>query len=171
MVDINPIEKKFSGHPPQSRVQALQETIQVLDLVARAGRRLEDALRPGLEAAGLSAAQGRALAAIAAAPGMTVGELTAHLGVSKQSLAPVLKGLIVRGHVAAAETRADRRRRLLRLTPQGEAVWREASLGALGLVAPALAGAGPPAAAALCAVLRRLAGADEGAGAFPAGAP
>jgi DNA-binding MarR family transcriptional regulator len=162
MVDINSAENIFFERPSQSRAEALREAIPALELAARAARRLEDALAAGLATAGLGAAQGRALRAIAAEPGLTVGELMSRLGISKQSLAPVLKDLIARGHVAAAGTSADRRRRLLRLTPRGEALWREAAHAALTLLADALAEEGPASSSVFERILRRLAEAEGG---------
>jgi DNA-binding MarR family transcriptional regulator len=143
MVDITSAENFFSGERSQSRAQALKKATRALDLAARAGRRLEDALNEGFLSAGLTAAQGRALRAIAAEPGLTVGQLTRHLGISKQSLAPVLKSLTLLGLVTAAFTHADRRRRLLRLSPRGETVWEEAAGGALNLLIASSAGSGP----------------------------
>lgn len=156
MVDINPVEKNFSGQQSQSRARAVAEGACVLDLAARAGRRLEESLNEGLSAAGLSAAQGRALRAIAAEPGLAVGRLTARLGISKQSLAPVLKDLTARGLVAADGAPTDRRVRLLHLTAKGEAAWNEAARGALELLAAASAETGPGGMGGFHAMLQRL---------------
>ena len=58
-------------------------------------------------------------------PGITVGELLAILGITKQSLGRVLTPLVEQGYVAQAAGRADRRQRLLSLTPKGEALERQ----------------------------------------------
>lgn len=156
MADITPAEKIFSAPRSQSRTQASADATRVLDLAARAARRLDERLNEGFLAAGLSTAQGRALRAIAARPGLTVGELNARLGISKQSLAPVLRFLVRRGLVTASGTPADRRLRLLHLTPNGEAAWNEAAGGALDLLAAASEETGPGGAGGFRAMLQRL---------------
>ncbi len=52
-------------------------------------------------------------------PGLTIAALLDILGITKQSLARVLKDLIENGFVAQESGREDRRQRLLRVTPQG----------------------------------------------------
>ncbi len=156
MVDITSAEKIFSAPRSQLRAQALADATLVLDLAARAIRRLEDRLNEGFLAVGLSAAQGRALRAIAAQPGLTVGRLTARLGISKQSLAPVLKSLVRDGLVTSGGIHADRRLRLLHLTPRGEAAWNAAAHGALELLAAASAETGPGGAGGFQSMLHRL---------------
>lgn len=141
----------------------MRDATRVLDLAARALRRLEDSLNDGLDAAGLTAAQGRALRAIAARPGMTVGQLTAHLGISKQSLAPVLRLLVRHGLVTTSGVHADRRLRLLHLTPKGEAAWEEAARKALALLAAASGATDPGGTGGFHAVLQRLTELPEGA--------
>ena len=61
-------------------------------------------------------------------PGMTVAELLNILGITKQSLARVLRQLIDSDLVAQRPGDADRRQRLLSLTEQGQAL--EAELAA-----------------------------------------
>ena len=70
-----------------------------------------------LEELGLGRAHHRALHFIGRNPGITVSELLAILRITKQSLARVLGELVEQGYVAQAPGRADRRQRLLTLTP------------------------------------------------------
>ena len=55
-------------------------------------------------------------------PGLTVAELLDFLGITKQSLARVLKQLIDGGYVAQRTGSSDRRRRELHLTDKGAAL-------------------------------------------------
>ncbi len=77
-----------------------------------------------LDELGLGRAHHRALHFIGRNPGISVSELLAILGITKQSLARVLTTLVGRGYVAQGPGRADRRQRLLSLTPQGQALER-----------------------------------------------
>ena len=162
MVDVTSRKNFFSGPLSQPRITGVNEATRVLDLAAQAIMRLDQALNEGFQAAGLTPAQGRALRAIAAEPGLTVGRLTARLGISKQSLAPVLKSLTSEGFVSAGETDTDRRRRLLHLTDRGEAAWMKAAEGARNLLVAASAASGPAAARGFETVLHRLARLADG---------
>ena len=73
---------------------------------------------------GLGRAHHRALHYIGGNPGIAVGDLLAILRVTKQSLARVLAALVERGCVTQTPGRADRRQRLLSLTPAGEQLER-----------------------------------------------
>jgi DNA-binding MarR family transcriptional regulator len=73
---------------------------------------------------GLSRAHHRALHHIGRNPGIAVGELLGLLRVTKQSLGRVLGALIAEGYVTQSPGPADRRQRLLSLTPQGQALER-----------------------------------------------
>lgn len=73
---------------------------------------------------GMGRAHHRVLHFVGRRPGITVGELLAILGITKQSLARVLTPLMAAGHVVQAAGRADRRQRLLTLTAQGAALER-----------------------------------------------
>lgn len=73
---------------------------------------------------GLGRAHHRALHFISQNPGITVSELLAILRITKQSLARVLTTLVDNGLVAQVPGRADRRQRLLSLTPAGQALER-----------------------------------------------
>ncbi len=75
-----------------------------------------------LDAEGLGRAHHRALYFIARRPGLPVGELLRLLAITKQSLGRVLTELQERGFVTQAIGTRDRRQRLLRLTPAGDAL-------------------------------------------------
>jgi DNA-binding MarR family transcriptional regulator len=77
-----------------------------------------------LEELGLGRAHHRALHFIGRNAGMTVGDLLGLLRITKQSLARVLNALIDQGYVVQIQGRADRRQRLLTLTPAGQELER-----------------------------------------------
>jgi DNA-binding MarR family transcriptional regulator len=75
-----------------------------------------------LAEAGLSRAEYRALYFIARQPGLTVSDLLALLGITKQSLGRALKPLEARGLVITRPGNRDRRQKELRLTAEGQAL-------------------------------------------------
>jgi DNA-binding MarR family transcriptional regulator len=79
-------------------------------------------LDSALAAESLGRADYRALYFIARAPGLTVSDLLALLGISKQSLGRVLGPLEARGLIATRPGGRDRRQKELRLTPTGAAL-------------------------------------------------
>ena len=72
----------------------------------------------------LGRAHHRALHFIGRDPGLAVSDLLGILRITKQSLARVLGDLIEQGFVAQTQGQADRRQRLLSLTPEGIALER-----------------------------------------------
>lgn len=76
----------------------------------------------GLAMQGLGRAHHRALYFIARKPDLSVSELLDLLGITKQSLGRVLTELAERGFVETRTGDRDRRQRLLRLTPEGQAL-------------------------------------------------
>jgi DNA-binding MarR family transcriptional regulator len=97
---------------------------QAQDMLFLAWRDFSACVDPILEEAGLGRAHHRALHFIGRTPGMTVSDLLSVLAITKQSLARVLAVLQQRNLVSLTTGRADRRQRLLRLTPAGEALER-----------------------------------------------
>jgi DNA-binding MarR family transcriptional regulator len=95
------------------------------DLLFFAYRDFTNAADVILEELGLGRAHHRALHFIGRNPGLPVSELLAILRITKQSLARVLGELVGQGFVAQAQGRADRRQRLLTLTPAGIALERK----------------------------------------------
>jgi DNA-binding MarR family transcriptional regulator len=73
-----------------------------------------------LEKDGFGRAHHRVLHFVGRNPGLTVAELLAILGITKQSLARVLKELIDRGHIEQRAGLEDRRQRQLHLTEAGQ---------------------------------------------------
>ncbi len=80
------------------------------------------AIDAALAEAGLGRAEYRALYFIARQPGLTVSELLALLGITKQSLGRALKPLEARGLVVTRPGNRDRRQKELRLTEAGKAL-------------------------------------------------
>ncbi|WP_410482858.1 MarR family winged helix-turn-helix transcriptional regulator [Sphingomonas sp. A2-49] len=73
-----------------------------------------------LAALGLGRAHHRCLYFVGRQPDLTVSDLLALLGITKQSLGRVLKGLIDRDLIRQRPGLKDRRQRLLKLTPSGK---------------------------------------------------
>src|SRR6185312_6841106 len=94
------------------------------DLLFFAYRDFTNAADVILDELGLGRAHHRALHFIGRNPGITVSDLLGILRITKQSLARVLTALIEQGYVVQAPGRADRRQRLLTLTPQGQVLER-----------------------------------------------
>lgn len=78
-------------------------------------------------------------------PGITVSELLAILGITKQSLARVLNQLVADNFVTQTPGVRDRRQRLLELTPKGVALERTLTERQRLRVAQAYREAGPAA--------------------------
>ncbi len=97
---------------------------QAQDLFFLAARDLAACVDPVLAAHGLGRAHHRALHFIGRSPGLSVSDLLAALGITKQSLARVLAPLVAGGLVHQAAGRSDRRQRLLSLTESGVALER-----------------------------------------------
>lgn len=111
-----------------------------------------------LERVGLGRAHHRALYFIGRRPGLSVSDLLAILGITKQSLARVLKALQQQDYVAIARGPDDGRRRLLRLTAKGAALERAAFEAQRATLARAYRDAGPAAVEGFRRVLQVLAG-------------
>jgi DNA-binding MarR family transcriptional regulator len=94
------------------------------DLLFFAYRDFTNAADVILDELGLGRAHHRALHFIGRNPGLPVSELLAILRITKQSLARVLTELVEHGFVSQTQGRADRRQRLLTLTPDGQALER-----------------------------------------------
>jgi DNA-binding MarR family transcriptional regulator len=94
------------------------------DLLFFAYRDFTNAADVILAELGLGRAHHRALHFIGRNPGLPVSDLIGILRITKQSLARVLTELMAQGYVAQTQGRADRRQRLLTLTPEGQALER-----------------------------------------------
>jgi DNA-binding MarR family transcriptional regulator len=75
---------------------------------------------------GFSAVTGATLGALYRdAKGMLFSDLYVYLGVSRQNLDAVLKGLEKKGLVKRLEVKNDRRKRMVCLTPAGIKTWKD----------------------------------------------
>ena len=132
--------------PGSSHLFLREEQIrQAQDLLFFAYRDFTAAADIVLEELELGRAHHRSLHFIGRNPGMTVSDLLAILGITKQSLARVLGALIERGLVAQVEGKSDRRQRLLTLTASGLALERRLFERQRELLVPAFREAGGPA--------------------------
>jgi DNA-binding MarR family transcriptional regulator len=123
--DRGPVEAKPAGPAAANPTFPSEEDIRMAqDLMFFAYRDFTNAADVILTELGLGRAHHRALHFIGRNPGITVSDLLGILRITKQSLARVLGELMERGHVAQAPGRADRRQRLLTLTPAGAALER-----------------------------------------------
>ncbi|MDO5643149.1 MAG: MarR family transcriptional regulator, partial [Paracoccus sp. (in: a-proteobacteria)] len=98
----------------------------------------------------------RALHFIARKPGLTVSSLLDILGVTKQSLNRVLRGLLSDGLVEQRVGKRDRRERLLFLSPAGADLERRLSQAQRARVRAAYRAAGPQAVAGFRTVLEAM---------------
>jgi DNA-binding MarR family transcriptional regulator len=94
------------------------------DLMFFAYRDFTNAADVVLEELGFGRAHHRVLHFVGRSPGITVSDLLGILRITKQSLSRVLSVLLEQGYVAQTPGRADRRQRLLTLTPAGQALER-----------------------------------------------
>jgi DNA-binding MarR family transcriptional regulator len=94
------------------------------DLLFFAYRDFTNAADLILDELGLGRAHHRALHFIGRNPAIPVSDLLGILRITKQSLARVVTVLVEQGYVAQAQGRADRRQRLLTLTPKGQELER-----------------------------------------------
>lgn len=133
---------------------------QAQDMLFLAWRDFASSADPLLEEAGLGRAHHRALHFIARTPGLTVSGLLGILDITKQSLSRVLTTLQARGLVTLQTGRADRRQRLLRLTPEGDALERALFERQRERLLVAYRDAGGPAVEGFRRVLRALIGRD-----------
>ena len=109
-----------------------------------------------LERYGFGRAHHRVIYFVGRFPAITVSELLAILGITKQSLSRVLGQLIREGFVAQSQGTEDRRQRLLSLTDKGWALERELSEDQRARVARAYREAGAEAVEGFRTVLANL---------------
>ena len=109
-----------------------------------------------LAARGLGRAHHRVLHFVNLHPGIRVADLLEILGITKQSLARVLRTLVDEGLVEARVGRADRRERRLALAPEGAALEADLNAAQEARMRGAFERAGPEAAAGFLAVLEAM---------------
>ncbi len=99
---------------------------EVLDVIPQIMRAIRADLRRGRDA-DLSVAQFRTLVYLGRQSGASLSELAEHIGLTLPSMSKLVDGLVDRGLANRAEDPKDRRRLMLCLTGQGQALV-EASL-------------------------------------------
>ena len=109
-----------------------------------------------LDEYGYGRAHHRALHFINRKPGLTVNDLLAILGVTKQSLNRVLRQLVEDGLVSSTVGRQDRRQRNLTLTPKGAELESKLSEAQRVRVRKAYSNAGPEAVQGFRLVLEEM---------------
>lgn len=160
MSDMQPMAPANASSPcPESAAPDSlkdQQVREAQDLLFFAYRDFTNAADVVLEELGLGRAHHRALHFIGGNPGITVSDLLAILRITKQALARVLNALIEEDYVVQAPGSADRRQRLLTLTPKGAALERRLFKRQRDRLAPALAAANPAVAAGFRTVMRAI---------------
>jgi DNA-binding MarR family transcriptional regulator len=142
---------------PQPSVELTEADMRMAqDLLFFAYRDFTNAADVVLEELGLGRAHHRALYFIGGNPGITVSDLLGILRITKQSLARVLGALMQQGYVAQSPGHADRRQRLLTLTPNGAALERKLFERQLARLRPAYRDAGPDAVDGFSRVMRGI---------------
>jgi DNA-binding MarR family transcriptional regulator len=129
---------------------------QGLDLLFFAWRDLAAEADAALEKEGLGRAHHRALYFIGRNPGLSVGDLMAILGITKQSVGRVLKELTAKGLISQAVGSEDRRERRLALTEAGQALEQALTAPQRALMADAYRAAGAEAVSGFRTVLTGL---------------
>ncbi len=122
------MSEPLAAHPPGAggNLPLLREAEmrQAQDLLFFAYRDFTNAADVALAELGFGRAHHRVLHFVGRSPGITVSDLLGILRITKQSLSRVLSVLLEQGYVAQTPGRADRRQRLLTLTPAGQALER-----------------------------------------------
>lgn len=151
------------GHVPAASPLFLREPElrRGMELLYFGQSHLTRSIDRGLALQGLGRAHHRALYFIARRPDMTVSELLAILGITKQSLGRVLSELAERGMVETRPGERDRRQRLLRLTAEGSRMEAELFEAARIKFSAAYARAGQQAVGGFWAVLEGLVPEEE----------
>lgn len=132
-----------------------------MELMYFAHSTLGRAVEARLAAIGLGRAHNRAMYFISRHPDLTVSELLALLGITKQSLGRVLNELVERDLVETRIGERDRRQRLLRLSDAGKALEAQLFETVREIWAAAYAKAGQNAVSGFWAVLEGIAPAEE----------
>ncbi|MBF6331538.1 MarR family winged helix-turn-helix transcriptional regulator [Nocardia transvalensis] len=102
-------------------------------MIVPLGRALMAAERPVLEAHGLTMWAYAVLVALGRGPARGQGVLAEEIGADKTRIIPVLDDLQERGLIERRPDPADRRARLLALTPAGESLRDAAQAGILAM--------------------------------------
>jgi len=123
MADVNVTGfGKPGARGPQQAAPAGEPVWDIIELLFFAYRDFVGDPDEVLSKLGFGRAHHRVLHFVNRNPGMKVAELLDILRITKQSLGRVLKQLVDQGYVVQREGAADRRQRLLYVTPKGEAL-------------------------------------------------
>ena len=114
-----------------------------------------------LQRYGFGRAHHRVIYFVGRFPAITVSELLAILGITKQSLSRVLSQLVREGFVLQRQGTRDRRQRLLTLTEKGRTLERELSENQRARIAGAYRAAGADAVEGFRTVLMSLINEDD----------
>lgn len=136
----------------------LREGAELMFFAYRAFTRDPDRI---LHERGYGRAHHRALHFIGRRPGIPVAGLLDILGITKQSLARVLRPLVEDGLVKSVAGEADRRQRLLTLTAEGRTFEAALSEAQRERLARAFRAAGPEAVAGFREVMARMIDDDD----------
>jgi len=123
MADVNVTNfGKAGSRGPQPTAADGEPVWDIIELLFFAYRDFVGDPDEVLSKLGFGRAHHRVLHFVNRNPGMKVAELLDILRITKQSLGRVLKQLVDHGYVVQREGAADRRQRLLYVTPKGEAL-------------------------------------------------
>jgi DNA-binding MarR family transcriptional regulator len=123
---LNSSAPKGTAQMPESdRMRSASPDMALIELVFFGYRDFVGEPDRVLARYGFGRAHHRVLHFVNRQPGLTIAALLDILGITKQSLARVLKELVEGGFIDAREGSADRRQRLLYLTPQGATLSQE----------------------------------------------
>lgn len=145
------------SHVNKIDLKPLDELDDVLELMFYGWRAMTREADVRLARRGLSRPHHRILFVIARRDGLSVGELTDALGVSKQALHGPLKALVNLRMVVARRNVSEHRQKSLHLTAKGRKVEVDASQAERDAMRHAFAIAGDGAREAWCRVMRTLA--------------
>ncbi|MGQ4273307.1 MarR family winged helix-turn-helix transcriptional regulator [Terrihabitans sp. B22-R8] len=145
---------------PSASPRPDETTLELIELLFFAYRDFVGDPDVLLEQYGFGRAHHRVLHFVSRNTDLKVADLLTILKITKQSLGRVLRDLVDKGFIEAREGREDRRQRLLRLTPKGEALTRELTVLQARRISGAL-GTMPGAADIVAGFLTAMINADE----------
>ena len=143
MADINVSTASVRPSDPEQERPAGEPAFDLIELLFFAYRDFIGDADEQLAGLGFGRAHHRVLHFVNRHPGMRVADLLDILKITKQSLGRVLRDLVEQGYVIQKAGPADRRQRLLFLTPKGETLARDLALLQTRRFARALHECGP----------------------------
>jgi DNA-binding MarR family transcriptional regulator len=143
MADINVSTASLRPSVPGSGRPTGGAAFDLIELLFFAYRDFVGDADERLAGLGFGRAHHRVLHFVNRHPGMRVADLLDILKITKQSLGRVLRDLVEQGYVVQKAGQADRRQRLLHLTPKGETLARDLALLQTRRFARALHECGP----------------------------